>query len=482
MVNVKIGLEVHVQLTALKTKLFCKCPADYRGKEPNTLVCPVCLGLPGALPVVNEKAIEYAVMVALALKSKINRKIIFFRKHYFYPDMAKNFQITQFDRAGGAPIAVGGELEFEVDGVKKVVRIRRMNIEEDPAKLVYPTGSIATSPYSLVDYNRSGITLLEIVTEPDMTSPKEARVFLEKLRTLVDHLGVCDPSLEGSIRVDANISIEGGERVEVKNIGSVKDVEKALSYEILRQREALLRGEKVRRETRHWDDVRGVTVPLRVKEFEQDYRYFPEPDIPPIELSEEFIEKVKAQMPELPDERIERFMRDYGLSRYEATVLVMQKRLADFFESTVKLYKEPVKVANWLINDFLRWVKECEVELSEVKAKPEHIAELLKLIDDGVISVKIAKLIIRDIILKGVSPRKIVEERGLTRIADKEVIRKIVIEVFKEHPKAVNDALKDKKAINFLVGQVMRKTRGKADPALTNTIIVEELEKLRGKG
>ncbi len=478
--NVKIGLEVHVQLTALKTKLFCSCPSDYRGKPPNTHVCPVCLGLPGALPVVNRKAIDYAIMVALALNSKINEKIIFFRKHYFYPDLPKNFQITQYDRASGAPIAIGGFLKINVNGKEKIVRIRRINIEEDPGKLVYPTGSIITSPYTLVDYNRSGIALLEIVTEPDMSSPAEARAFLNKLRSILEHLGVCNCELEGSMRADANISVAGGSRVEIKNIGSPKDVEKALAYEIVRQKQAISKGVIVKSETRHWDDLRKVTVPLRVKEEEQDYRYFPEADIPPIVITKDYIEKIRESMPELPDARAKRFIENYGLTEYEAQVLVTSKWLADFFEEALKHYsRKPKKLANILINDFLRWVHEKELEPDRIKAKPQHIAELLKLLDDKVISIKILKNILPEIIINGKSPHEIISERDLVKISDKEVIKKIVLEVFIEHKKSVCDALVNKRAIHYLIGQVMRKTRGKADPELTHKIVLEMLEKVK---
>ncbi len=478
--DVKIGLEVHVQLTALKTKLFCSCPSDYRGKPPNTHVCPVCLGLPGALPVVNKKAIDYAIMVALALNSKINEKIIFFRKHYFYPDLPKNFQITQYDKAGGAPIALGGFLKINVNGKEKIIRIRRINIEEDPGKLVYPTGSIITSPYTLVDYNRSGIALLEIVTEPDMTTPAEARAFLNKLRSILEHLGVCNCELEGSMRADANISVAGGSRVEIKNIGSPKDVEKALAYEIVRQKQAISKGVTVKSETRHWDDLRKVTVPLRVKEEEQDYRYFPEADIPPIVVTRDYIEKIRKSMPELPDVRAKRFVKEYGLTEYEAQVLVMSKWLADFFEEALKYYSgKPRKLANILINDFLRWIHEKELEPSSIKAKPQHIAELLKLLDEKVISIKILKNILPEIIVQGKSPRKIILERDLVRISDRETIKKIVLEVFMEHKKSVHDALVNEKAVHYLIGQVMRKTRGKADPELTHEMVLEMLEKVR---
>ncbi len=478
--DIKIGLEVHVQLTTLKTKLFCSCSSDYRGKPPNTHVCPVCLGLPGALPVVNKRAIDYAIMVALALNSKVNEKIIFFRKHYFYPDLPKNFQITQYDKAGGAPIAIGGFLKITINGKEKRIRIRRINIEEDPGKLVYPTGSIMTSPYTLVDYNRSGIALLEIVTEPDMSSPAEARAFLNKLRSILEHLGVCNCELEGSMRADANISIAGGNRVEIKNISSPKDVEKALAYEIIRQKQAISKGLSIKSETRHWDDLRKVTVPLRVKEEEQDYRYFPEADIPPIVITRDYIEKIRESMPELPDVRAKRFMETYGLTEYDSLVLVSNKWLADFFEETLKYYdKDPKKLANILINDFLRWIHDKGLSHSEVKATPQHIAELLKLLDEKVISIKILKKILPEIIVYGKHPYQIIKEKNLLKISDENIIREVVKQVFVEHKKSVHDALVNKKAIHYLIGQVMRKTGGKADPEITHRIVLEMLEKVK---
>jgi aspartyl-tRNA(Asn)/glutamyl-tRNA(Gln) amidotransferase subunit B len=476
--EVKIGLEVHVQLTSLKTKLFCGCSSDYRGKEPNTLVCPVCLGLPGSLPVLNRKAVEYAVMAALALNCRISNRMFFFRKNYFYPDLPKNFQITQYDRAGGVPLAKNGYLYIEHEGRRKKIRISRVHLEEDPGRLVH-LGPIDHSPYTLVDYNRSGVALLEIVTEPDIRSPREARIFLQKLRSILEHLGVFDGSLEGALRCDANISLAGGTRVEVKNISSFKEVERALSFEITRQRGLLERGIAVKRETRHWDETRRVTVSLRTKETEQDYRYFPEPDLVPIELTDEFISRIKTQMMELPDERMERFVSQYGLPRYDAGVLVSSKALADFFEEAVSLYNKPKEISNWMMSDLLRYLYENNLELRESKITPEKLVEMIRLIDEGVISGKIAKRILPKVIVTGESPREIVEKEGMMKISDREFLEGLITKIFAENPKAVRDALVDEKAAHYLIGQLMKATRGKADPVLSSRMIMERLNKLR---
>ncbi len=476
--RVKIGLEVHTQLTSLKSKLFCSCLSDYRGKEPNSIVCPVCLGLPGSLPVLNEKAVEYAVMAALAFNCRVSERMFFFRKNYYYPDLPKNFQITQYDRAGGVPLAVDGFLYFEEKGRRNKTNISRIHLEEDPGKLVH-LGPIDQSPYTLVDYNRSGITLLETVTEPDMNSPKEARIFLQKLRSVLEHLGIFDGSLEGAMRCDANISLAGGTRVEVKNISSFKEVERALSFEITRQKGLLDKGIAVKRETRHWDEIRRITVSLRTKEEEQDYRYFPEPDLVPIVLSKEFIEDIRARMPELPDERMKRFVSLYNLPRYDAGVLVSSKALADFYEECVKLYGKPKEISNWMMSDLLRYLYENNLELQESKITPVKLVEMIHLIKEGIISGKIAKRILPDIIITGRNPRQIVEEEGLTKIIDRQLLEKLIDKVFAENPKAVNDALVDEKAAHFLIGQLMKATQGKADPSLASRMVQERLNLLR---
>ena len=478
--GVRIGLEVHVQLTSLKTKLFCGCSSDYKGKDPNSLTCPVCLGIPGALPVLNEKAVEYAVMAALALNCKISERMFFFRKNYYYPDLPKNFQISQYDKAGGVPLAVNGYLEVDVGKKRKKVRIGRVHLEEDPGRLVHQ-GAIDTSPYTLVDYNRSGITLLEIVTEPDLSSPKEARVFLQKLRSILEHLGIFSGKMEGSMRCDANISLTGGTRAEVKNISSFKEVERALGFEIMRQKNLVKKGLSVKLETRHWDETRRVTISLRTKEEEHDYRYFPEPDLVPIVISDAFVEEVKGKMPELPEARISRFVDAYSLPRYDAEVLVSDKAMADFFEKTVKMYDRPKEVSNWMMGDLLRNLNENNIELTESKLSPESLVEMIKLIEEGVISGKIGKRVLPEIVLTGKNPSQIIKEKGWVKISSRNVLLDVVEKVFADNPKCVEDALADEGAVNFLVGQLMRATKGKADPQLANQLIQEKLETIKNK-
>lgn len=473
--DITIGLEVHCQLTNLKTKLFCGCSSDYRGKPPNTYVCPICLGIPGSLPMVNKRAIEDASMVALALKSKVSERTLFFRKNYYYPDMPKNFQISQYDQAGGIPIAAGGKVNIQVDHVKKIVRIRRIQLEEDPAKLVH-LGPIDSSPYTLVDYNRAGVALLEIVTDPVLKSPREARIFLQKLRSILEHLGISDGRLEGAMRCDANISLGKGKRVEIKNISSFKEVEKALNFEIARQKSRITKGLEVEMETRHWDEIRRVTITLRTKEAEHDYRYFPEPDLVPIVVSKELMEEIGRTMPELPDTRHDRLVEQYKIPSYDAGVLTSDKALADFFEESARLYPNAKKVSNWMMSDLLRWLHEEDLEINDSKIMPQNLVEMIKLIDDGTISGKIAKSVLPEMIRTGKPPKEIVTEKNLIRIASRKEIERLAEQVFEGNPKAVQDAAIDEKAVHYLVGQLMKLTKGKADPQLTNQIIREKLK------
>lgn len=473
--NVKIGLEVHCQLTNLKSKLFCSCPTDYRGKPPNTNICPVCIGEPGTLPVLNKEALRSAIMIALALHSEISKFTYFTRKNYFYPDMAKNFQISQYDGVGGAPLAKGG---YVVLSNGKMIRIRRIQLEEDPARIVYE-GSIDTSPSALIDYNRHGIALVEIVTEPDISSPEEARLFLQKLRSILEHLGVLDGELEGAMRCDANISLEGGVRVEIKNISSYKEVERALMFEITRQSSLLSRGIKIARETRFWDERRRITVSLRTKETEEDYRYFPEPDLPPIILTDEYIDSIKRNLPILPDERRRIFIEKYGVSEQNADVLVNDKALADFFEKCLKYYDNAQELSSLLVGEFLAQLHSLNMSIRDVKVSPSQIAKLLKLLDDGVLTGLSAKTVLREMLVTGEDPESIIQKKGLQRITSRELLMQLVDKIFNENPKAVQDALTNEKTIHFLIGQVMRMTQGKADPSLVRELIEDKLRKLK---
>ncbi|ADA67597.1 glutamyl-tRNA(Gln) amidotransferase, B subunit [Thermotoga petrophila RKU-10] len=474
-----IGLEIHVQLST-KTKAFCSCPADVFELPPNTAICPVCTGQPGALPVPNEEMIRFAVKTALALNCKIHKYSRFDRKNYFYPDLPKGYQISQYFY----PIATEGFLEIDGDEGKKKVRIRRLHLEEDAGKLVHEGDSITRASYSLVDMNRCGVPLIEIVTEPDISSPREARVFMEKLRSIVRYLGVSTGDMEkGALRCDANISVVDTEtgrqsnRVEVKNMNSFRFVEKALEYEFERIVKAMERGEDVERETRGWDMTTKTTVSMRGKEEESDYRYFPEPDIPPVVLSDEYLEEVKKELPELPDEKAKRFMREYDLPEYDAKVLTSSKELAEFFEECVKVVNRPKDLSNWIMTEVLRELNERNIEITESKLTPQHFADLFRLMDEGKISIKIAKEIFPEVFETGKMPSQIVEEKGLVQISDEKLIEELVKKAMEQNPKAVQDYKSGKKkAAGFFVGYVMRETKGKANPELTNRIIQKLLE------
>ncbi|MFW9969672.1 MAG: Asp-tRNA(Asn)/Glu-tRNA(Gln) amidotransferase subunit GatB [Candidatus Odinarchaeota archaeon] len=473
--NVIIGLEVHIQLSNLKTKLFCSCSNDYRGTEPNSHVCPICIGLPGTLPVINKKAIEFATRIAIALNCDINNHFWFFRKNYFYPDMAKNFQISQYNKSGGKAFADYGKITIKLNSHKKDIILNRIHLEEDPARLVHK-GSIATSPYTLVDYNRSGVCLIEIVTEPVISSPEEAREFLKQLKSIVQYSGISNLDLEGSVRVDANISIKGHERSEVKNINSFKEVERALRHEIIRQKNLLKRGKQLIQETRHWDDKRRITISLRTKEFEADYRYFPEPDLVPLEINEQYIQKVKEELPEMPNERSLRLQRDYYLSEFDSDNLVLDKNIADFYEDGVNSEasfgpEEYKQYCNWLMNDILRWLNEHDKNLKDTKLHSHQIVDLINYVTDGKITTKIAKSIINDM-MKGFSIQEILEMKGKKRVSDENLLTKFSIDVIEENPNIVKDCQENVKAIEALIGRVMGKTRGQADPHITRDIII----------
>ena len=477
--NIVIGLEVHIQLTNLNTKLFCNCSSDYRDKEPNTVVCPVCMGFPGSLPVINERAIEFATRLALGLNCEINNRFFFFRKNYFYPDMSKNFQISQYNKAGGKAFADGGYIPIKIDGREKEITLNRIHLEEDPARLVHK-GSIRSSPYTLVDYNRSGVALIEIVSDPVINSPEEAREFLNRLKSIVQYTGIADLDLGGSCRVDANISIKGHARSEVKNINSFKEVERALKWEIQRQRNAIKRDKELTQETRHWDDSRRITIPLRTKEFEKDYRYFPEEDLIPIELEPSFIEKVEKELPEMPMERKQRFKKEYGLPEFSADIVVKDKAIADFFEEAAEVnddfsVEKYQNICNWLMGDISRWLNDHNIGITKTKLTPQILAELVEFIEEGTLTGKIAKGFVDDL-MEGKSPETIMEETGKKRISDDDKIKSIVKEVIAENQDIVKDYRENPKAIQALIGRCMAKTQGQADPEITARIMREELE------
>ncbi|RLJ69792.1 aspartyl/glutamyl-tRNA(Asn/Gln) amidotransferase subunit B [Hydrogenivirga caldilitoris] len=468
-----IGLEIHVQMDT-QTKLFCGCKVEF-GAEPNTNVCPVCLGMPGALPVLNKRAVEYAVRASLALNCEVHLESIFARKNYFYPDLPKGYQISQYER----PIATDGYLEFELpDGSKKRVRIRRLHMEEDAGK------SIHEGSKSYVDLNRAGTPLMEIVTEPDLSTPEEARVFLENLRNIMRYVGVSKADMEkGQLRCDINVSIrpkgskELGTRTEIKNVNSFRFVQKALEYEIERQIKLVSEGGRVEQETRTFDPSTGKTFTMRTKEEAEDYRYFPDPDLLPLKLEESWIEEIRNTMPELPHQRLERLLSQYGISEYEAKIFVQNKELGDFFEEAVSHLQEPKLIANWLLNDLLGLLNEKQIPLENSPVSPEGLAELVKLIKDNVISTKIGKEVIRDMVDSGKRASQIVEEKGLKQITDESSIRQIVEEVVKQFPEEAQRYRQgEDKLIGFFVGQVMKSTKGKANPKLVNQLLREVLK------
>ena len=480
-----IGMEVHVQLLT-KSKMFCRCSADYAGAPPNTLVCPVCLGMPGTLPVINRKAVEYTIMTALALNCEIAEFAKFDRKNYFYPDLVKGYQISQYD----LPLSRNGWLEIEIDGKRKRIRIRRVHLEEDTAKLIHVHRD--GQSYSLIDFNRSGVPLMEIVSEPDIRSPEEARQYLIKLRTILRYLGVSTADMEkGAMRCEANVSLrpvgskEYGTRVEVKNLNSFRSVKLALEYEIERQKRLLEAGGKVEQETMGWDESRGVTVLQRSKEYAHDYRYFPEPDLPPLVIEREWVEEIRARLPELPDAKRDRFVAQYGLSRYDAGVLVADRAVADYFEACVRAgagRAEPKAIANWITGELFRLMKAQGVEIEEVRITPDRLVALIGMVEDGTITASTAKKVLAEVFETGRAPEEIVRERGLAQISDVEALSRVVDEVIAANPKAVADYLAGKEPVlRFLVGQVMKATRGKANPKLANELLLEKLKQEQGR-
>jgi aspartyl-tRNA(Asn)/glutamyl-tRNA(Gln) amidotransferase subunit B len=469
--GVRIGLEIHCQLTALKTKLFCPCSSDYRGKQPNELVCPVCFGLPGTLPLLNGRGVEYAIRIADALGCTVAEETNFYRKNYFYPDLSKNFQISQYDKAGGVPIASGGSVLLPG---KKKIRIRRIQLEEDPGKLTYE-GTIEKSSYSLVDYNRAGIALVEIVTEPDFETAKEAKVFLEKLRATIEALGVSDGELEGAMRCDANISVAGGEgRVEVKNISSFKEVEKALNYEILRQGTfSGTGGGTAVSETRHWDERRSITISLRLKEGEQDYRYFPEPDIPAVILSQKYLAGVRSATPEVPEARAERYVRDFRLAPQTAAELSRDEVLSRFFEQTAQSFKSGPEIANWLLGELPEQARS-KLSGAAPSVTPQGLAELLEMLESGRVTRPQAKDLFRQMVATGKRPSELKGSGQEGVVSDEGTIAKLVSELIGKGDAAA-EARKNPKAFNYLVGQVLR-LEPRADPKVVAKTIARMIK------
>jgi len=479
--EVVIGLEIHIQLMT-KAKIFCQCSTDYIGKEPNTNTCPVCLGLPGSLPVLNKKVLEFAVRTSVALNCKINQVSRFHRKNYFYPDLPKAYQISQYD----TPLGINGYMEISLPErkEKRKIRITRVHIEEDAGKLVHE-GDITSSSYSLADYNRCGIPLAEIVTEPDFRSPEEAQIFLVKLRSIVQHLGVCDGNMEeGSMRCDANVSLRDaktsalGIKVEIKNVNSFKAVKKALQFEVHRQKKLLAEGEKIIQETRHWDESKNITISMRSKEEAHDYRYFPEPDLLPLRVSQEIIEEIRKKLPELPEARRKRFIKDYKIPEYDAEILTSSKALGDYYEKSASSYYNRKVLSNWIMGELIRYLNEEKIGIEDSPVSPEKLVGMLKLMDEGVISGKMAKGIFEKMCKTGKDASQIVKESGITQITDEEELFKVIDKVIKENLKSVDDFNQGKeKALNYLVGQVMRYTKGRAKPDFVFEAIKQRIKK-----
>lgn len=469
-----IGLEVHVELST-KTKAFCSCSTEFGGK-PNTHICPVCLGLPGALPTINKKCIDYAMMAGLALNCSINKFQRYDRKNYFYPDAPKNYQITQ-DKL---QIAYNGFVEIELPkGEKKKIGIERIHMEEDAGKQLH------TSRGTLVDYNRSGVPLIEIVSKPDMRSGEEATLYMTKLRSILEALGVSDVRMEeGSLRVDLNVSImeEGSEkygvRTEVKNLNSFKSMEKAVLFEVERQKKERETGEKIVEMTRRWDEGTSQTILMRRKEAANDYRYFPEGDLTSLVIDDEWIERIKNSIPELPHEKAERFIKDYGVTEYDAMVLTLSKELSQFFDKSAKLSTDGKAVANWLMGDISKLMNEDQIKADKLKFKPIDLSKLVDFIGKGEISSAAGKKVVEEMYKTGEEPGAIIEKLGLKQVSDEGAIREAVIKALEENPKVLEDYRNGKtKIVGFAVGLVMKATKGKANPQIINKLVQEELDK-----
>ncbi|WP_189019840.1 Asp-tRNA(Asn)/Glu-tRNA(Gln) amidotransferase subunit GatB [Paenibacillus marchantiophytorum] len=466
-----VGLEVHVELHTA-SKIFCGCATSF-GAPPNTNTCPVCLGHPGVLPVLNRQAVEYAMKAAMALNCTISTHSKFDRKNYFYPDSPDAYQTSQYDQ----PIGLNGWVDIEVNGVSKRIGVTRLHLEEDAGKLTHVDGGYA----SLVDLNRAGTPLIEIVSEPDLRSPEEARAYLEKVRAIMIYCDVSDVKMEeGSMRCDANVSLRPfgqekfGTRAELKNMNSFRGVQKGLEYEEFRQADILRSGGEVDQETRRWDEAQGKTVAMRGKEDAHDYRYFPDPDLVSLYIDDAWKASVKASIPELPDARKARYSSEYGLPSYDADVITSSMKLANFFEESLRYTQDAKAVSNWIMGDLLGYLNANSLEFTDVKVTGKGLGEMIGLIEKGTISNKIAKTVFKEMLESGKEPQKIVEEQGLVQISDEGAIKAVVEQVVANSPQSVADFKAGKeKAVGFLVGQVMKETKGKANPGLVNKLIVE---------
>ncbi|NLY84448.1 MAG: Asp-tRNA(Asn)/Glu-tRNA(Gln) amidotransferase subunit GatB [Acholeplasmataceae bacterium] len=472
-----IGLEVHSELKT-KSKAFCSCSTEFGG-APNTHVCPVCLGMPGALPVLNRQVVEFAIRTGLALDCEIKKFNKFDRKNYFYPDLSKNYQISQFDK----PICEQGHIDIEVDGNTKRIGITRIHMEEDAGKLVHSGATIKSSDSSAVDYNRAGVPLIEIVSEPDMRSSAEARAYLAKLKAILEYTDVSDCKMqEGSLRCDANISVmpegssEFGTRAEIKNLNSFRALERAIEYEVQRQIELIEDGGTVVQETRTWDDAKGMTLSMRSKEEAHDYRYFPEPDLVPVEIDDAWIARVKSELPELPAARKARLMKEKGLVDYDAENIVAVKAMAEYFDEAAKHTDDAKGIANWMLGDVSAYLNSENVTIEDFPIAPANLGEMVNLINKGVLSSKLAKKVFAEMLKTNKEPKVLVKELGLEQISDEGAIVKIVEETLAENPQSVADykAGKDR-ALGFLVGQIMKKSRGKANPEMVNNLLKEKM-------
>ena len=473
--EVIIGLEVHSELST-KTKIFCSCPTKF-GAAPNTQTCPICMAMPGTLPVLNEKVVEYAVKAGLATNCEISRNSKNDRKNYFYPDLPKAYQISQYDQ----PLCEHGYVEIDTKEGKKKIRLTRIHIEEDAGKLNHDEFAGG----SLVDLNRAGVPLIEIVSEPDLRSTEEVEEYLKKLKSILEYIEVSDCKMqEGSYRADVNVSVRKkgdsklGTRTEMKNMNSFRSITRAIEYEIDRQIDVIEEGGEVEQETLRWDDVSGKTFPMRDKEDAQDYRYFPDPDLVAIKLSEEYIENIRKSLPELPESRKERYLKEYELSEKDANIITASKYLSDLFEGAIKVCNNPKAVNNWIISDISRILNETEMEPIEIPFDSNQLGKLVILIDKGTISSSIGKKVLEELFENPRDPEEIIKEKGWIQISDEGAIKEVVLKVLEANPQSIADykAGKDK-ALGFLVGQAMKETKGKANPKMLNQMFLEELKR-----